>query len=254
MSLGQHYAQAMLFGPDGELLVPITGDGVDSGSVRAYNVATKSFSTFVPSGSGALFNPWFLTFTQTNPATLAYQPWHNFVNSVDVDGSGQLIPLDALLVINELNQRTVSNAQGTLPNSRSTSTYYYDVTSDGNVFPIDALQVINALNTVGIGEGERQSLLSTTSSAATVLPLESTITVRTAPSPAAPRALAINSGEPKPAGVAADQLASTNFRSNAMPSTDRRPHAGTVEPSTRVQPTEVAVPEPVGPIAPQPWS
>jgi DNA-binding beta-propeller fold protein YncE len=70
------FAQALLFGPDGKLFVPITGDGPDTGSVRRYNVHHhhKTFDVFVPPASlgGPLGMPWYLTFGNTNPATLAY--------------------------------------------------------------------------------------------------------------------------------------------------------------------------------------
>jgi glucose/arabinose dehydrogenase len=70
------FAQAILFGPDGKLFVPINGDGPDTGSVRRYNVHHhhKTFDVFVPPASlgGPLGMPWYLTFGKTNPATLAY--------------------------------------------------------------------------------------------------------------------------------------------------------------------------------------
>jgi DNA-binding beta-propeller fold protein YncE len=77
------FARALLFGPNGRLFVPITGpfsetqtpDGPDTGSVRRYNVRTKTFDVFVPPASegGPLLVPWYLTFGNTNPATLAYR-------------------------------------------------------------------------------------------------------------------------------------------------------------------------------------
>lgn len=65
------FAQAILFGPDGKLFVPISGNGPDSGSVRRYDVETKTFDVFIPAG-GPLIAPWYLTFGHTDPATLAY--------------------------------------------------------------------------------------------------------------------------------------------------------------------------------------
>ncbi|KQU23366.1 hypothetical protein ASG65_01905 [Bacillus sp. Leaf13] len=77
------FAQAILFGPDGKLFVPITGPGPltgdplgpDTGSVRRYDVQSKTFDVFVPPASegGPLGEPWYLTFGNTNPATFAYQ-------------------------------------------------------------------------------------------------------------------------------------------------------------------------------------
>ena len=65
------FAMAILFGPGGKLFVPISGDGPDTGSVRRYDVQTKTFDVFVPAG-GPLGTPWYLTFGNTDPATLSY--------------------------------------------------------------------------------------------------------------------------------------------------------------------------------------
>jgi uncharacterized delta-60 repeat protein len=68
------YAQALLFGPAGKLFVPITGDGPDTGEVRRYDVSTGTFDVFVPpnASGGPLGMPWYLTFGDTDPATLDY--------------------------------------------------------------------------------------------------------------------------------------------------------------------------------------
>ena len=68
------YAQALLFGPDGKLFVPITGNGPDTGSVRRYDVSTKAYDVFVaPMASGGpLQTPYYLTFGGTNRSTLTY--------------------------------------------------------------------------------------------------------------------------------------------------------------------------------------
>jgi glucose/arabinose dehydrogenase len=65
------FAQAILFGPDGHLFVPISGNGPDTGAVRSYDVAAKTYTNFVAAG-GALGQGWYLTFGQTDPGTLAY--------------------------------------------------------------------------------------------------------------------------------------------------------------------------------------
>jgi hypothetical protein len=66
------FAAALLFGPEEELFVPINGSGPDTGAVRRYNVATKTFENFVP--PGPLGQPWYLTFGETDPGTLEYNP------------------------------------------------------------------------------------------------------------------------------------------------------------------------------------
>jgi hypothetical protein len=70
------FAQALLFGPQNALFVPISGNGPDQGAVRRYDVSAlpASFTDFVPAheSSGPLVSPWYLTFGKTDPATLAY--------------------------------------------------------------------------------------------------------------------------------------------------------------------------------------
>jgi DNA-binding beta-propeller fold protein YncE len=63
------FAQALLFGPDGNLFVPIS----NTGEVRRYDLSGEepTYTTFI--GPGILTNPTFLTFGQTNPSTLAYE-------------------------------------------------------------------------------------------------------------------------------------------------------------------------------------
>ena len=73
------FAQALLFGPDGFLFVPISGppiNGPDTGAVRRYNVANKTFVNFVlpAAQGGSLGQPWYLTFGESDPGTLEYNP------------------------------------------------------------------------------------------------------------------------------------------------------------------------------------
>ena len=72
------FAQALLFGPGGGLFVPITGgaplpDGTPPpvGQVRRYSVVNKKFAVFVPA-FGPLQSGFYLTFGNTDPATLQY--------------------------------------------------------------------------------------------------------------------------------------------------------------------------------------
>jgi glucose/arabinose dehydrogenase len=70
----RRFAQALLFGPDGDLFVPLNSDpnpSLSQGEVRRYNTQTKTYSTFVPQGGG-LNAPYYLSFWRTNPATLEY--------------------------------------------------------------------------------------------------------------------------------------------------------------------------------------
>jgi hypothetical protein len=68
--LPRAFAQALIFGPNGKLYVPISGGGPSTGEIRRYDVATKAYDIFVPTGS--LGSPFYLIFGGTNPATLGY--------------------------------------------------------------------------------------------------------------------------------------------------------------------------------------
>ena len=48
-------------------------------------------------------------------------PWHNILAAGDVDGNGRLEPIDALVIVNELNRRRVSSASGVLSGSSDTT-------------------------------------------------------------------------------------------------------------------------------------
>ena len=74
----------------------------------------------------------------------AQLPYHNAANPFDCNGDGGVGPLDALLVINDLNAngaRRFSAPVGTTAPAIRT-----DVNADNNASPLDALQVINHLN------------------------------------------------------------------------------------------------------------
>ncbi|MFN0019483.1 MAG: S8 family serine peptidase [Pirellulaceae bacterium] len=73
---------------------------------------------------------------------------------VDVNQDGKITPIDALLVVNYLNEQLDAAGSG----EGSTIVYKRDVNHDNQISPIDALMVINALNravpAVPAGEGE----------------------------------------------------------------------------------------------------
>ena len=69
------YAQDILFGPKGDLFVPISGGSLNTtGQVRRYNINTKKYDIIVPSNNtgGQLQAPYYMTFDKTNPSTLAF--------------------------------------------------------------------------------------------------------------------------------------------------------------------------------------
>ncbi|MCC6511782.1 MAG: hypothetical protein IT423_21960 [Pirellulaceae bacterium] len=104
-------------------------------------------------------------------ATLGQFPsaWQYFRNPLDVNVSGVVTPLDALLVINELNgtgPRVLSASDLALIEANGQPRW--DVNGDGVVSAIDALLVINFLNNQAVtGEGE-----ATTTSDVLAMPVD----------------------------------------------------------------------------------
>ncbi len=71
-------------------------------------------------------------------------PWHNAELPTDVDASGEVAPVDALLVINALN--SAADLRRAAPDGEETTLTYLDVNDDQIVSAIDALFVINEIN------------------------------------------------------------------------------------------------------------
>ncbi len=78
-------------------------------------------------------------------------PWQNPRNPLDVNDDGRVTPIDALLVINALNNRFQLTPELPVPFD---PVQYLDVDGNDLVTPIDALLVINQLNLQVTGEGE----------------------------------------------------------------------------------------------------
>jgi hypothetical protein len=70
--------------------------------------------------------------------------WTNPQMALDVSNDGELSPIDALLVINDLN--TSGPRQLPAPQSGEAPPPFLDTSGDGYVTPIDALRVLNHLN------------------------------------------------------------------------------------------------------------
>lgn len=70
--------------------------------------------------------------------------WQNPNNKLDTNNDGRVSPIDALIIINLLNDKTYPD--GALPVNKINSKPYYDVNGNRYVSPVDALQVINYLN------------------------------------------------------------------------------------------------------------
>jgi streptogramin lyase len=74
------YAQAIIFGPGGNLYIPISGsDPQTTGQVRRCNPTTKACDIIVPANAagGALLSGWYAIFRNSDPATLEYVDQQN---------------------------------------------------------------------------------------------------------------------------------------------------------------------------------
>jgi hypothetical protein len=92
-----------------------------------------------------------------------YNPWHNYGNSLNVNGDSQNIisAIDALIIFNWIN-RHIGNP--VLPPSGFTGENFVDVNNDGYCTAIDALMVFNQLNRqAAAGEAEGSQSASPTS-------------------------------------------------------------------------------------------
>ena len=81
----------------------------------------------------------------------------NPIEPLDVDGDGDTDPLDALLIINEINTGMAS-VRRLVPSGTHVSQPFRDVDGDHDLSPLDALLVINEINRPHppkvLGEGE----------------------------------------------------------------------------------------------------
>jgi hypothetical protein len=88
-------------------------------------------------------------------AMASQKPWQNAGKPLDVDNSGAVVPLDALIVINRIN--AITTQQLPPPVTAQSPPPYYDVNGDGSLTALDALLIINFLNvgsSTAAGEGE----------------------------------------------------------------------------------------------------
>jgi hypothetical protein len=119
--------------------VTVNGDGTITYSPTTKFVGTVSFRYSVKDNAGSSSNEA----TVTVDVAKAPPAWQNSRDRLDVNNSGAVEPIDALLVINKINR----DGAGPLPLPGNPPPFY-DVDGDGNIFPIDALLVINYLNSL----------------------------------------------------------------------------------------------------------
>ena len=83
-------------------------------------------------------------FERLEDRRLLASDWQNAFDPLDVDGSEIVSPIDALLVINELDERGSRSLPGL---ARAISQPpYWDTSGDGWISPLDVLLVVNGLN------------------------------------------------------------------------------------------------------------
>jgi hypothetical protein len=80
---------------------------------------------------------------------VVFSEFRNSERQFDVNSDELTSPTDAILIINELAMRRISDTGtgDTLDSEYTPATGFVDVSNDGRVSPIDALLVINQLNT-----------------------------------------------------------------------------------------------------------
>ena len=154
--------------------VDVDGDGIHdgrepsattdaNGQYSIDNVLPGTFAVREEAGS-----KWVQTYpvTSTYPITAtpgslfvgndfgdAAATWQNPAQTLDTNADQDISPLDALLIINYLNEV----GTGPLPPPvlpHTSPPQFLDTSGDGYVFPLDALLVINELNRGPDGEGE----------------------------------------------------------------------------------------------------
>lgn len=139
----QIFSQTSLVQGENTLAVSVPGDASPGNAIARFRFSTV----------GGLAPTGFATSGEVEDYALRVintaATWHNFDNPVDVNNQDGASPLDALLVINELNDNMFSNPDTGLLVSPATPPPYLDVNNDGFVSPLDALLVINALPSNG---------------------------------------------------------------------------------------------------------
>lgn len=126
----------------GDILKLKDGIAVDSDTEPTLSIEITATDSGNPPASAA--KGFTLTVTRSSA------PFQNPINANDVNGDGFVSPLDALILINYLNE-----GNKILPDNLEDPPRFLDVNGDDHASPIDALIVINVLNDASSsGEGE----------------------------------------------------------------------------------------------------
>ncbi len=109
--------------------------GGDGERIATFNLATHDLTEFNAAQE--------LRALLVDTAMVQQRPYHNAGTPLDIDANGSITPLDALLVIIELNSRGGRKLE---PPTVTSIESFIDSNGDGLVSPLDALLVINQLN------------------------------------------------------------------------------------------------------------
>jgi hypothetical protein len=161
--------------PASVMLVP--GSGPSHGQIVSINNGTITYQPDANYYGSDSFrytvkdNEGFESLPATVSITVQSVPDYRNPNIfADVNNSGQVTPIDALIVINYIN----SHPNGELPpdpTPPATPEYYYDVNGDGRCDAQDVLTIVNILNSSALSGAEGESA---------VVPLDSTSPTETA--------------------------------------------------------------------------
>lgn len=168
LSTGLQNVEVLDIAGGGNNLLTLTSD-----TVSRISPITNTLTVLSDSGDTInVGNGWILAGTEVDggnfvrvldqQATLRLigpHDWTNPIDALDVDASGEVSPIDVLLVINELNdpQFTTGNVPIDAASLTTFPNRFFDVSADDFVSPLDALQVINFLDDSARFEGESES-------------------------------------------------------------------------------------------------
>ena len=131
------------FNSDGSLDTSFGAAGhalLEAGSNAPSIALAPDGGILVASNASAFNDSWGVIRVLGDPVNP--HPWQNPTDPDDVNNSGNVTPIDALLVLNHLNAFGAGPLVGNPPGTQT----YYDVNGDNNITPIDALLVLNRLN------------------------------------------------------------------------------------------------------------
>ena len=128
--------------PGGQTSAVFTIIGVDDAQSDGVQRATITVSA-----------PGFLSDAKVVLVADDERPYQNPRDALDVDGDESIFPIDALIIINILNEIGTGPAAEIMAQYQGPAVFP-DTTGDNSISPFDALLVINELNAPGSGEGE----------------------------------------------------------------------------------------------------